>query len=108
MRRRTPTIALLLLALPACTGNGSRSHSSTTPTGDLTLARHRIKHIVLLIKENRTFDTMFGRFPGARGATTAPIFGTCPPAGTACERVPLMRAPDYATDVGHTFLSGLL
>ena len=28
-----------------------------------------IKHVVYLIKENRTFDHMFGRFPGANGVT---------------------------------------
>lgn len=29
-----------------------------------------IQHIVIIDKENRTFDTMFGTFPGANGATT--------------------------------------
>ena len=29
-----------------------------------------IQHIVILYKENRTFDSMFGTFPGANGATT--------------------------------------
>lgn len=28
-----------------------------------------IKHVVFIIKENRTFDMMFGRFPGADGVT---------------------------------------
>jgi len=28
-----------------------------------------IKHVVIIIKENRSFDHMFGRFPGANGAT---------------------------------------
>jgi phospholipase C len=74
----------------------------------VTLARKRIKHVVFLIKENRTFDEMFGRFPGARGATRAPLYGTCPPAGPSCKYVSLVRAPDRATDVGHTFLSGLV
>lgn len=32
-----------------------------------------IKHIVFLVKENRTFDIYFGRFPGANGATTAKL-----------------------------------
>jgi phospholipase C len=31
--------------------------------------RWPIKHVVFLIKENRTFDHMFGRFPGANGVT---------------------------------------
>jgi phospholipase C len=29
-----------------------------------------IKHVIFIIKENRTFDNLFGRFPGANGATT--------------------------------------
>src|SRR5262249_29119013 len=36
----------------------------------LAAARRHIKHVVFVIKENRTFDTYFGRFPGADGATT--------------------------------------
>ena len=31
--------------------------------------RWPIKHVVFLIKENRTFDNLFGTFPGARGVT---------------------------------------
>src|ERR1700756_3562216 len=33
-------------------------------------ASNPIKHIVIMVKENRTFDSMFGTFPGAKGATT--------------------------------------
>src|SRR6266481_6450175 len=33
-------------------------------------ASNPIKHIVIMVKENRTFDSMFGTFPGADGATT--------------------------------------
>src|SRR5213080_15159 len=32
-------------------------------------ASYPIKHIIIMVKENRTFDTMFGTFPGANGAT---------------------------------------
>ena len=31
--------------------------------------RWPIKHVIFVIKENRTFDNLFGRFPGADGAT---------------------------------------
>src|SRR5207249_9593004 len=30
-----------------------------------------IKHVVIIVKENRTFDQLFGQFPGADGATMA-------------------------------------
>src|SRR6266550_8577624 len=33
-------------------------------------ASNPIKHIVIIVKENRTFDDYFGTFPGADGATT--------------------------------------
>jgi phospholipase C len=64
------------------------------------LARKKIKHIVFLVKENRTFDHMFGSFPGADGAT----FGyTCDG-----ERVPLKPAPDRAPEIDHGFVAGLV
>jgi phospholipase C len=33
----------------------------------LTLARAKIKHIVVIMQENRSFDTYFGTYPGANG-----------------------------------------
>jgi phospholipase C len=35
--------------------------------GALALARSKIKHIVIIMQENRSFDTYFGTFPGAEG-----------------------------------------
>ena len=34
-----------------------------------------IKHVVFLIKENRTFDHLFGTFTGANGVSTGMAFG---------------------------------
>jgi phospholipase C len=47
----------------------------------------QIQHWVFVIKENRTFDTYFGTFPGAYGATTGTI--------STGEVVPLGHTPDY-------------
>jgi len=54
---------------------------------------------VFLVKENRTFDTYFGRFPGADGATT----------GRTCDgsTVPLTRPKDRTDDVEHHFIPAL-
>src|SRR4029450_12810572 len=41
--------------------------------------RWPIKHVVFLIKENRTFDNLFGTFPGVNGAATANDDGTIRP-----------------------------
>jgi phospholipase C len=65
----------------------------------VALARQHIKHIIFVIKENRTFDNMFGRYPGADGATQ----------GTTCDgqTVPLGRALDREPDYGHSFTDGI-
>ena len=66
----------------------------------LRLARRKIRHIVFLVKENRTFDHLFGTFPGADGATT----------GRTCDgrTVPLIRAEDDSPGPAHGFQSGIL
>jgi phospholipase C len=54
-----------------------------------------IKHVVFVIKENRTFDNMFGRFPGADGVTVGMDQG---------EPRPLTQAPDrLETDIKHCY-----
>ncbi len=46
----------------------------------------KIDHIVFIIKENRSFDQYFGRFPGADGATSGKT--------STGDIVPLAEAPD--------------
>jgi len=59
-----------------------------------------IKHIVFIIKENRTFDNLFGTFPGADGATTATI--------STGETIQLGHTPDsLSRDIDHSW-SGTL
>src|SRR4029077_9653543 len=56
--------------------------------------RSKIQHIVFVIKENRSFDTYFGSFPGADGVTNGLI--------SSGERMSLRRGPDrMARDIGH-------
>ncbi len=52
--------------------------------------RTPIKHVVFLINENRSFDNMFGTYPGADGASTADDHGVTRPLTTAS----LQRALD--------------
>lgn len=64
--------------------SGQRSITVSTP----------IKHIVIMDKENRSFDSMFGTFPGANGATTY-----SDPQGNIH---PLNHQPDHLlNDLGH-------
>jgi phospholipase C len=56
----------------------------------------KIKHVVFIIKENRSFDHYFGRFPGADGAKSGLI--------STGVRIPLWRAPDIMFhDEDHTY-----
>jgi phospholipase C len=58
------------------------------------LHTNEIKHVVIFVKENRSFDNYFGKFPGATGATTG-VTST----GAV---VPLVPAPDFeASDLCH-------
>jgi phospholipase C len=116
-RRLLVRSALALIAaltvFVACTrGSGSAFPSAMEPA-DATnvppatpsdqalvdLARSKIKHVIFVVKENRTFDNLFGLFPGANGATT----------GQTCDgrTVPLKRAPDRGFAAGHSFTDGI-
>ena len=46
----------------------------------------QIQHIVFIVKENRSFDEMFGQFPGANGATTGLL--------STGQTIPLGHTPD--------------
>lgn len=52
-----------------------------------------VQHVIILVKENRSFDHMFGKFPGVNGATTGLCDSTV---------VKLYSAPDAVQhDIGH-------
>jgi phospholipase C len=65
-------------------------------SGSVPPGFEKIQHIVFIIKENRTFDNYFGKFPGANGATTARI--------STGQVIPLRHMPDRAPhDICHTW-----
>ncbi len=53
-----------------------------------------IQFVIIIVKENHTFDNYFGQFPGADGARTVPVRGVTQPPP---------RAPDRTTDITHSF-----
>src|SRR5258706_6518232 len=57
-------LAILLVLVCVVPISGPRSARAVPQ------ASYPIKHIVIMVKENRTFDDYFGTFPGADGATT--------------------------------------
>src|SRR5947207_9461324 len=59
--------------------------------------RTPIKHVVFLVKENRTFDQLFGLFPGADGTTTGRMDGrTVPLTRVIPQRLPRDLDHSYA------------
>ncbi|HZU13480.1 MAG TPA: alkaline phosphatase family protein [Chloroflexota bacterium] len=87
------TLGLILLlmaglfAVPSGTAAGSRPVKTAT-------ARTPIKHIVIIMKENHSFDNIFGLFPGADGTKYART-----PDG---KLVHLGTTPDHTLlDIGH-------
>src|SRR4029453_13177738 len=61
--------------------------------------RWPIKHVVFVIKENRSFDNLFGLFPGANGAAFGSDRGTIRTLAPAVDETP--------HDLLHTYDSGL-
>jgi phospholipase C len=60
-----------------------------------------IEHVIFIIKENRTFDHFFGRYPGADGARKGTLLD-----GT---EIPLGPAPDAMYhDIVHGFIPALI
>src|SRR5438874_6265351 len=71
MRRPHLTAALLGLAALAAVGltfvSGASSHGAPRPKAVPVDGIHKIKHIVIIMQENRSFDSYFGTYPGADG-----------------------------------------
>jgi len=55
---------------------GVRGSSGSTP----------IKHVIVVIQENRSFDNLFATFPGADGATSGQAEAMPTPIATSCRR----------------------
>ncbi len=79
-RSRALLITALLGATPplACSPPGTPSSSATA----IPSAIHQIKHVIVIMQENRSFDSYFGTFPGADGlpknvCVPAPGSGQC-------------------------------
>jgi phospholipase C len=71
--------ALLSFALAGCRGSSGLAQTSTLPGGALPPVQagidglipdgaHKIKHIIIVIQENRSFNNLFHDYPGARSA----------------------------------------
>lgn len=97
------SIALgLLLSIVALRGviDSPRSEAQGVAPGTVALPGSTatpadpIQHIVILVKENRSFDNYFGTFPGADGTRTGHM--------SDGQTVPLLHTPDHTLlDINH-------
>jgi phospholipase C len=75
---RLPTAAAVLgLALTACAGASATVHPRATSSPGIDT----IKHVIVVVQENRSFDQYFGTYPGAEGIPRHPngSFAVCIP-----------------------------
>jgi phospholipase C len=84
-------VALVVLVAASCSSSANKSASTTTAASTSSPSAssgiHKIKHIVIIQQENRSFDTYFGIYPGANGipmknmqptvCSPDPTSGTC-------------------------------
>ncbi len=73
---RAATLALTLIAVVAIPGCNTSRALPTQPLASeaVSPARSRpIRHVILMIQENRSFDDFFATFPGADGATSGKL-----------------------------------
>jgi phospholipase C len=78
----TPGLASLRAVLRPDRRNVFSSSPVVTVTVVARVGVHKIRHVVIIMQENRSFDTYFGTYPGADGipANTCvpdPLTGTC-------------------------------
>jgi phospholipase C len=82
--------------------SGRAAETAAPPIVDANAFQTRwpIKHVVFLIKENRSFDNLFGTFPGADGTSVGWDHGV---------RRPLVRGTDGRTssDIPHCYTCAL-
>jgi phospholipase C len=60
-------LALLAAGISACGGGSFNAPSTFMPAGRAASGSSPIKHVVIVIQENRSFDNFFATFPGADG-----------------------------------------
>ncbi|MGB8646320.1 MAG: alkaline phosphatase family protein [Anaerolineae bacterium] len=68
-------VLLLVLALAVVPAQARPDQPASAQSGTPAASLTPIQHIIIIDKENRTFDNYFGTFPGADGATTYKTLG---------------------------------
>jgi phospholipase C len=101
MKGLTISLAALAVVLSTVASGtaiaGFTQASGALPTGKAMAAtpRYPISHVVILVRENHSFDNLFGTFPGAAGSTTGRL--------DTGKSVKLIHTPDHTLlDIDHS------
>lgn len=72
---RTALCAILVTAVAGCAANGGAATRSLLPAQatHAPAAPSPVRHVVIMIQENRTFDNFFSTYPGAEGTKTGTL-----------------------------------
>jgi len=101
--RKAALAALAVLLLASCSGNaGSAPVPAPVPSvAPLPDVGRYIKHVVVIVQENRSFEQLFAGWPGA----DAPLYGTM----STGQRVRLRPMPfEESQDIDHLWRSAML
>ena len=97
--RTAVAVSLAVWVLSAGAGPRAVRGLGGSPAGAVLTGIHKIRHVVVLMQENRSFDDYFGTYPGANGI---PMSGGVPtvcvpdPATGGCDRPYVTHIDDNA------------
>jgi phospholipase C len=95
-----PDATMTVDGMASETGAGDAAGDAPVEAGPPHTAKFPVQHVIFFVKENRTFDIYFGKFPGANGSTT----------GTLCNgtQIPLQPMLDRSSpDITHAWAAAL-
>jgi phospholipase C len=88
---------------PVAAPSSTASPASPSEAFASSLAGGPIKHVVFIVKENRSFDNFFGRYPGAEGTSMGKAL-----VDGKTKNYPLKDATDVQPhDITHGFVAGM-
>ena len=100
----SPALALLV---GVCVTVAACQSSATHPKSPSARGIHKIKHVIVIMQENRSFDSYFGTYPGADGLpSSGGSFTSCvpDPATASCQR-PYHDPSDVNSGAAHASVS---
>src|SRR5215469_15788182 len=82
MRPRSFYVASVVTAAAAVAAFSMSLPTQAAPAKPQLTGIHKIKHVIVIMQENRSFDSYFGTFPGADGIPNGicvpdPVHHTC-------------------------------